>query len=105
MTRPISEATSAKVLALLQSNRPKYTLKQIAQECGVSVSSVNRIKNKYRKDRASAASRPILPALPIGIKNLKQAIGLANVCAYLVISPKSSTPYYRSSFKVENRAY
>lgn len=93
MTRPISEATSAKVLALLQSNRPKYTLKQIAQECGVSVSSVNRIKNKDRKDRASAASRPILPTLPIGIKNLKQAIGLANVCAYLGFDQPEAASY------------
>lgn len=86
MTR-LPKATTAKVLELLQSNSPKYTLQQIAQECGVSISSVIRIKNRDRdRDRDADSNRPTmpaLPALPIGVKNLKQAIRLVNVCEFL----------------------
>ena len=87
MTR-LPKATTAKVLELLQSNSPKYTLQQIAQECGVSISSVIRIKNRDRdrdrdRERDADSNRPTMPALPIGVKNLKQAIRLVNVCEFL----------------------
>ena len=85
MTR-LPKATTAKVLELLQSNSPKYTLQQIAQECGVSISSVIRIKNRDRdreRDHDADSNRPTMPALPIGVKNLKQAIRLVNVCEFL----------------------
>lgn len=92
MTR-LPKATIAKVLEMLQSSSPKYTLKQIAQECGVSTSSVVRIKNNDSDADSYRPTLPTLPTLPIGVKNLKQAIRMVNNCELLGFNKPEAAIY------------
>lgn len=76
----LPQSTIAKVLGMLNSTEPKYTQSQISKACGVSLSSVARIKSKALSSNEQVLD---LVVLPRGVRDLRQAIRMADVCEYI----------------------
>lgn len=90
MSLPLS--TIAKVLGMLNSTEPKYTQSQISKACGVSLSSVARIKSKALSSNEQVLD---LVVLPRGVRDLRQAIRMADVCEYIGFNKPEAAIYCR----------
>ena len=88
----LPQSTIAKVLGMLNSTEPKYTQSQISKACGVSLSSVARIKSKALSSNEQVLD---LVVLPRGVRDLRQAIRMADVCEYIGFNKPEAAIYCR----------